>query len=402
MIKTAKRLKNIIPSATTKMMIKAKELKDQGVDVIDLSIGEPDFPTPEIIIDYAVAAMKEGFTKYTNFDGIPELKDAVITKFKRDNGFSYSREEVIITAGAKQAVFNALMATLEEGDEVIVLVPYWVAYPEIIKLTGATPVFAPLDPESGYSRTVEEIESYVTNETVAIVLNSPSNPTGALLGDNFIKELIELCRNKNILIVSDETYEQIVFDKKYKSIVTYDGDINTTLVINSMSKAYSMTGWRIGYAAGPKELIKKMVQVQAQSTSCPNSIAQKASIDAIIGDQSMVIKMRDEYKRRRDFVNSELSKIPDISLHKPDGALFVFPDVSSYYGFNQNGKTIDNSVDFSEFLIDRFNLVTVPGAAFGCDKNIRISYAASMPVIREGIQRFKKALKTIREQAHEL
>ena len=402
MIKTAKRLKNIIPSATTKMMIKAKELKDQGVDVIDLSIGEPDFPTPEIIIDYAVAAMKEGFTKYTNFDGIPELKDAVITKFKRDNGFSYSREEVIITAGAKQAVFNALMATLEEGDEVIVLVPYWVAYPEIIKLTGATPVFAPLDPESGYSRTVEEIESYVTNETVAIVLNSPSNPTGALLGDNFIKELIELCRNKNILIVSDETYEQIVFDKKYKSIVTYDGDINTTLVINSMSKAYSMTGWRIGYAAGPKQLIKKMVQVQAQSTSCPNSIAQKASIDAIIGDQSMVIKMRDEYKRRRDFVNSELSKIPDISLHKPDGALFVFPDVSSYYGFNQNGKTIDNSVDFSEFLIDRFNLVTVPGAAFGCDKNIRISYAASMPVIREGIQRFKKALKTIREQAHEL
>ena len=402
MIKTAKRLKNIIPSATTKMMIKAKELKDQGVDVIDLSIGEPDFPTPEIIIEYAVAAMKEGYTKYTNFDGIPELKDAVITKFKRDNGFSYSREEVIITAGAKQAVFNALMATLEEGDEVIVLVPYWVAYPEIIKLTGATPVFAPLDPESGYSRTVEEIESYVTNETVAIVLNSPSNPTGALLGDNFIKELIELCRNKNILIVSDETYEQIVFDKKYKSIVTYDGDINTTLVINSMSKAYSMTGWRIGYAAGPKELIKKMVQVQAQSTSCPNSIAQKASIDAIIGDQSMVIKMRDEYKRRRDFVNSELSKIPDISLHKPDGALFVFPDVSSYYGFNQNGKTIDNSVDFSEFLIDRFNLVTVPGAAFGCDKNIRISYAASMPVIREGIQRFKKALKTIREQAHEL
>ena len=402
MIKTAKRLKNIIPSATTKMMIKAKELKDQGVDVIDLSIGEPDFPTPEIIIDYAVAAMKEGFTKYTNFDGIPELKDAVITKFKRDNGFSYSREEVIITAGAKQAVFNALMATLEEGDEVIVLVPYWVAYPEIIKLTGATHVFAPLDPESGYSRTVEEIESYVTNETVAIVLNSPSNPTGALLGDNFIKELIELCSNKNILIVSDETYEQIVFDKKYKSIVTYDGDINTTLVINSMSKAYSMTGWRIGYAAGPKELIKKMVQVQAQSTSCPNSIAQKASIDAIIGDQSMVIKMRDEYKRRRDFVNSELSKIPDISLHKPDGALFVFPDVSSYYGFNQNGKTIDNSVDFSEFLIDRFNLVTVPGAAFGCDKNIRISYAASMPVIREGIQRFKKALKTIREQAHKL
>ena len=220
------------------------------------------------------------------------------------------------------------------------LLQYWFACAKRIKVTVATTVFAPLDPESGYSRTVEEIESYVTNETVAIVLNSPSNPTGALLGDNFIKELIELCRNKNILIVSDETYEQIVFDKKYKSIVTYDGDINTTLVINSMSKAYSMTGWRIGYAAGPKQLIKKMVQVQAQSTSCPNSIAQKASIDAIIGDQSMVIKMRDEYKRRRDFVNSELSKIPDISLHKPYGALFVFPDVSSVQCFNQNGKKI--------------------------------------------------------------
>ena len=192
MIKTAKRLRNIIPSVTTEMMIKAGELKDQGVDVIDLSIGEPDFPTPELIIEYAVTAMKEGFTKYTNFDGIPELKDAVITKFKRDNGISYSREEVIITAGAKQAVFNALMATLEEGDEVIVLVPYWVAYPEIIKLTGATSVFVPLDPESGYSRSVEKIESYVTNKTVAIILNSPSNPTGALLEDNFIRDLIKL------------------------------------------------------------------------------------------------------------------------------------------------------------------------------------------------------------------
>lgn len=397
MIKTAKRLRNIIPSATTEMMIKAGELKDQGVDVIDLSIGEPDFPTPELIIEYAVTAMKEGFTKYTNFDGIPELKDAVITKFKRDNGISYSREEVIITAGAKQAVFNALMATLEEGDEVIVLVPYWVAYPEIIKLTGATSVFVPLDPESGYSRSVEKIESYVTNKTVAIILNSPSNPTGALLEDSFIRDLIKLCSNNNILIISDETYEQIVFDRKYKSITAYDGDISNKLTINSMSKTYSMTGWRLGYAAGPQQLIKKMVQVQAQTTSCPNSIAQKASIDAINGDQSMVIEMREEYKKRRDFVYSELSKIPDIFLYKPDGALFVFPDVSGYYGFNQNGKTIDNSVDFSEFLMDQFKLVVVPGAAFGCDKNIRISYATSMPIIIEGIHRLKKALIKIRD-----
>ena len=306
MIKTAKRLRNIIPSATTEMMIRARELKDQGVDVIDLTIGEPDFPTPDLIIEYAVTAMKEGFTKYTNFDGIPELKDAVITKFKRDNGITYSREEVIITAGAKQAVFNALMAILEEGDEVIVLAPYWVAYPEIIKLTGATPVFAPLDPGSGYSRTIKEIESFVTNETTAIVLNSPSNPTGALLADNFIRDLIELCSHKNILIISDETYEQIVFDKKYKSIAAYDGDISNKLTINSMSKTYSMTGWRLGYAAGPEQLIKKMVQIQAQSTSCPNSIAQKASINTIIGDQSMVIEMREEYKKRRDFVYSEL------------------------------------------------------------------------------------------------
>ena len=379
------------------MMIRAGELKAQGVDVIDLGIGEPDFPTPEIITEYAVAAMKEGFTKYTNFDGLPELKDAVIMKLKRDNGISYSREEVIITAGAKQAVFNAFMATLEEGDEAIVPVPYWVAYPEIIKLTGATPVFAPLDPNAGYSRTVEEIESYVTDKTAAIVLNSPSNPTGALLDDNFIKELIEVCGNSNILIVSDETYEQFVFDKNYKSIAAYDGAIGNTLTVNSMSKTYSMTGWRIGYAAGPEELIKKMVQVQAQSTSCPNSIAQKASIDALIGDQSMVIEMREEYKRRRDFVYSELSDIPDISLHKPDGALFVFPDVSSYYRFNHNGKTIDNSVDFAEFLLDEFKLVIVPGAAFGCDNNIRFSYAASMNVIKEGIQRFKEALRAIRK-----
>ena len=397
MIKTSNRLQNILLSATSEMMIKAGKLKAQGVDVIDLSIGEPNFQTPELITKYAVAAMKEGFTKYTNFDGLPELKDAVITKFKRDNGISYNREEVIITAGAKQAVFNALMATLEEGDEAIILVPYWVAYPEIVKLTGATPVFAPLDSKSGYSRTVEVIESYVTNKTAVIVLNSPSNPTGALLEDNFIKGLIEVCNNNNILIVSDETYEQFVFDNEYKSIAAYESANNNTLTVNSMSKTYSMTGWRIGYAAGPGELIKKMVQVQAQSTSCPNSIAQKASIDTIIGDQSMVIEMREEYKRRRDFVYSELSDIPDISLHKPDGALFAFPDVSSYYGFNHNGKTIENSVDFAEFLMDKFQVVVVPGAAFGCDENIRISYAASMNIIEEGIHRLKEALTDIRE-----
>jgi len=379
------------------MMIKARELQAPGVDVIDLSIGEPNFPTPQLITSYAVTAMKEGFTKYTNFDGLPELKDAVILKLKRDNGISYSREEVIITAGAKQAVFNSLMATLEEGDEAIVPVPYWVAYPEIIKLTGATPVFVPLDPNAGYSRTVKEIESYVTDKTVAIVLNSPSNPTGALLEDNFIKDLIKICINKNILIVSDETYEQFVFDKNYKSIAAYDSAMGNTLTVNSMSKTYSMTGWRIGYAAGPIELIKKMTQIQAQSTSCPNSIAQKASIDAIRGDQSMVTEMREEYKKRRDFVYSELSDIPDISLNKPDGAFFAFPDVSRYYRFMHNGKTVDNSVDFAEFVMNEFKLVLVPGAAFGCDDNIRISYAASMNLIEEGIHRFKEALKAIRK-----
>jgi len=397
MIKIANRLQNILTSATTEMMIKAANLKAQGVDVIDLSIGEPSFQTPEIITEYAVAAMKEGYTKYTNFDGLPELKDAVIAKFKRDNGLSYSREEVIITAGAKQAVFNAFMATLEEGDEAIIPVPYWVAYPEIVKLTGATPVFVPLDPNAGYSRTVKAIESYVTDKTVAIVLNSPSNPTGALLEDNFINGLIEVCNENNILIVSDETYEQIVFDKKYKSIAAYENAMNNTLTVNSMSKTYAMTGWRLGYAAGPEELIKKMVQVQAQSTSCPNSIAQKASIDTISGDQSIVTEMREEYRRRRDFVYSELSGIPDTSLHKPDGALFAFPDVSRYYGFDHNGKTIENSVDFAEFLMDEFKVVVVPGAAFGRDENIRISYAASMDIIEEGIRRLKEALKHIRE-----
>lgn len=397
MIKTAKRLQNISLSATTEMMIKAANMKAQGVDVIDLSIGEPSFQTPEMITEYAVAAMKEGYTKYTNFDGLPELKDAVIAKFKRDNGLSYSREEVIITAGAKQAVFNAFMATLEEGDEAIIPVPYWVAYSEIVKLTGATPVFVPLDPNAGYSRTVKAIESYVTDKTVAIVLNSPSNPTGALLEDNFINGLIEVCNENNILIVSDETYEQIVFDKKYKSIAAYENAMNNTLTVNSMSKTYAMTGWRLGYAAGPEELIKKMVQVQAQSTSCPNSIAQKASIDTISGDQSMVIEMKEEYRRRRDFVYSELSGIPDISLHKPDGALFAFPDVSRYYGFDHNGKRIENSVDFAEFLTDEFKVVVVPGAAFGRDENIRISYAASMDIIEEGIHRLKVALTHIRD-----
>ena len=395
MVKLADRLDKIKPSKTMEVMALAKDLKAQGVDIVDLGAGEPDFPTPEYIRDLATEAMAAGYTKYTKVDGIPELKEAIAVKLKRDNNLSYSAEQIIVTSGAKQAIYNAMMAVVNEGDEVIILSPYWVSFPEIVKLADGEPVFAELDPKADYRRTLKPFEDFVTDKTVAVILNSPSNPVGSLLNDEFIADVIEIAREKDLLIISDETYERITFENKYKSIAAYEGGIDVTLTVNSMSKTYSMTGWRLGFAAGAKELIKAMSKIQSQTTSNANSMTQKASVETLKGDQSVAEMMRNKYWERRDVVYEGLSKLPGIEGNKPEGSFFIFPDVSSFYGKSVNGQSINGSVEFAEFLIEHAKVIVIPGEAFGSDNNVRISFAAPKKEIEKGIKRIGEALSLL-------
>ncbi|MCH8271633.1 MAG: pyridoxal phosphate-dependent aminotransferase [Candidatus Marinimicrobia bacterium] len=395
MVKLADRLDKIKPSKTMEVMALAKDLKAQGVDIVDLGAGEPDFPTPEYIRDLATEAMAAGYTKYTKVDGIPELKEAIAVKLKRDNNLSYSAEQIIVTSGAKQAIYNAMMAVVNEGDEVIILSPYWVSFPEIVKLADGEPVFAELDPKADYRRTLKPFEDFVTDKTVAVILNSPSNPVGSLLNDEFIADVIEIAREKDLLIISDETYERITFENKYKSIAAYEGGIDVTLTVNSMSKTYSMTGWRLGFAAGAKELIKAMSKIQSQTTSNANSMTQKASVETLKGDQSVAEMMRNKYWERRDVVYEGLSKLPGIEVNKPEGSFFIFPDVSSFYGKSVNGQSINGSVEFAEFLIEHAKVIVIPGEAFGSDNNVRISFAAPKKEIEKGIKRIGEALSLL-------
>ena len=395
MVKLADRLDKIKPSKTMAVMALAKDLKAQGVDIVDLGAGEPDFPTPEYIRDLATTAMADGYTKYTKVDGIPELKEAIAVKLKRDNNLSYSAEQIIVTSGAKQAIYNAMMAVVNEGDEVIILSPYWVSFPEMVKMADGEPVFAELDPKADYRRTLKPFEDYVTDKTVAVILNSPSNPVGSLLDDDFIADVIKTAREKDLLIISDETYERITFENRYKSVAAYEGGIDVTLTVNSMSKTYSMTGWRLGFAAGAKELIKAMSKIQSQITSNANSIAQKASVETLKGDQSVAEMMRNKYWERRDVVYEGLSKLPGIEVNKPEGSFFIFPDVSDFYGKSVNGKSINGSVEFAEFLIEHAKVIVIPGEAFGSDNNVRISFAAPKKEIEKGIERIGKALSLL-------
>lgn len=395
MIKLSDRINNIQPSKTMAVMAMAADLKSKGVDLIDLGAGEPDFPTPEHIRILGRDAMEAGYTKYTKVDGIVELKEAIAAKFERDNGLKYSLDEITVTGGAKQAIFNGIMATINPGDEVIIPAPYWVSFPEIVKMADGVPVIVQLDPNNSYRSTEEPFESYITDKTTTVILNSPSNPVGSLLDDDFIVDVINAAQKHNLLIISDETYERITFDRAYKSIASYDGGFDLTLTVNSMSKTYSMTGWRIGFAGGEENLIKAMGKIQSQSTSNANSIAQKASAGALNGDQSVVVSMKNAYMERRDLIYKGLSELPGVEVVKPEGTFFIFPDISSFFGKSANGKAINNSTDISEYLVEQAKVVVIPGVAFGSDNNIRISFAASNEVLTEGVTRIGDALNLL-------
>ncbi len=379
------RIQKLRPSATLAINAKAIELKNQGIDILKFGTGEPDFDTPEHIKQAAKQALDDGFTKYTNATGIPELKSAVCDKFKRDNNISCVPEEVIISVGGKQALYNIFMALLNSGDEVLLPSPYWVSYADMILVCEGAIKTIDTRPNR-FKLTADMVEQAITPKTKALVLNSPSNPTGMVIEKEEIIKITELAQKHKFYVISDEVYEYFLYDgKKHFSIASIPEMKNWAFTVNAVSKTYSMTGWRIGYMTGPKELIKPMSSLQSHSTSNPCSIAQKAALAAITGPQDSVVQMVSEFEKRRDFVHEAFNKIPGFKLEKPEGAFYAFPDISG------TGK---DSFELTELLMEKARVAVVPGGAFGDEGNqfIRFSFASSMADIQEGMKRIEEAL----------
>ena len=395
-MKLSKRVSSIKPSPTLEITERAAVMKAEGIDIIGFGAGEPDFDTPEHIKKAAVDALKKGYTKYTPVSGVNALKDAIIAKLQRDNRLTYNREEVIVSCGAKHTLYNLAQAMFEYGMEVIIPAPYWVSYPDIVLLAGGTPVFVNTTEEEGFLLSAEKFEGAITKRTKALILNYPSNPTGATYDLDTLEEIAKIAIKHNIYVISDEVYEKILYtDFHHISIASFNEKIKElTILVNGLSKAYSMTGWRLGYAAGQKELISAMNNIQSQSTSNPTSFAQYGGVDALNGSQDEVIKMKDEFKKRRDYIVRRLNKIRGLSCFNPAGAFYVFPKISSYYGKSFKGHTIRNSIDMSDYLLREGRVSVVPGAAFGADDYLRLSYATSMKNIEEGLSRIEDAKKS--------
>jgi len=381
-------LKRIKPSPTIAVTQKARELKAAGKDVIGLGAGEPDFDTPENIKQAAIDAINRGDTKYTAVDGTPELKKAIVNKFKRENNLEYSTNEITVGTGGKQVIYNALMATLNKGDEVIIPAPYWVSYPDMVLLAGGNPKILKCNENDGFKLTPKNLKKAITKKTKWLILNSPSNPTGASYTKEEIEALSEvLIKNKNVHILSDDIYEHITYDNfNFFTIAQVSKLKNRTLTMNGVSKSYAMTGWRIGYAAGPKEIIKAISKIQSQSTSNPSSVSQAAAVEALNGNQDFIQKRSDAFKERRDFVVNSLNNIKGLSCLKPNGAFYVFPSCKKLLGKKTKLKT---DSDFVEKLLEKANVAVVQGSAFGLDGYFRISYATSMEKLKIAMERIK-------------
>ncbi len=396
-MKLATRVTKIKPSPTLAVTMRARALQAQGKDIIGFGAGEPDFDTPENIKQAAIRAIQEGFTKYTPVGGIDELKDAVITKLERDNGLSYRRSQIVASCGAKHTLYNIAQALFEKGDEVIIPAPYWVSYPDIVLLAGAKPVIVHTTTSANFKLTPERLEKAIGKKTRAVVINSPSNPTGATYSLKELEGLAEVILAKGILAISDDIYEKILYDGlPFHNIANVsDAMKERCIVVNGVSKAYAMTGWRIGYAAGPEKVISAVTEMQSQSTSNATSISQKASVEALAGDQRAVSVMTAEFEKRRNYIVDRLNRIRGISCMKPPGAFYVFPRVSRLYGTGYRDQKIANSVDLSEFLLEEGGVAVVPGSAFGNDRHIRLSYATSMKNIEEGVRRIKAVVEKL-------
>ena len=391
-------LKRIKPSPTIAVSTKARELKAAGKDVIGLGAGEPDFDTPQNIKEVAIKAIKDGDTKYTAVDGTPALKKAIVEKFKRENNLDYLGDQITVGAGGKHVIYNAMMATLNEGDEVIIPAPYWVSYPDIVLLTGAKPVIIKCSEDQGFKLKPKDLENTITNKTKWLILNSPSNPTGASYSENEIRNLAEvLKKNSNVHILSDDIYEHVSYEGfKFFTIAQIPELKERVLTMNGVSKSYAMTGWRIGYAAGPKEIIKAIAKIQSQSTSNPSSVSQAAAVEALSGKQDFISERSKAFQERRDFVVSELNKINGINCLKPEGAFYVFPSCKELIGKkDKNGKKLENDTDFVQSLLENNNVAVVQGSAFGLEGLFRISYATSMENLEKAMSRIKEFCESL-------
>ncbi|HYA87277.1 MAG TPA: pyridoxal phosphate-dependent aminotransferase [Nitrospirota bacterium] len=394
----AKRAQAIQPSPTLAMAAKAKAMKAQGIDVVDFGVGEPDFDTPENVKQAGIKAIQMGFTKYTPAGGTDELKDAIIDKLKKDNGLQYEKSQILVSCGAKHSLYNIAEALFDPGDEVIIPSPYWVSYPDQVLLKDATPVIVETTEEEGFKISAKKLAKAITNKTKALVLNSPSNPTGLAYDKKALEDIAALAVQKNIYVISDEIYEKLIYDGfTHTSIASLGQEIKSrAIVVNGVSKSHAMTGWRIGYAAGPKDVITAMTNIQSQSTSNPSSISQKAAVEALRGPQEFIRTMNAEFATRRTYMIDRLNKMKGVSCLMPVGAFYAFPRVSALFGKSLNGKVIKSSADFAALLLDEAKVALVSGDAFGADAYIRLSYATSREIIEKGLDRIEKIINMLK------
>ena len=394
----AKRVSKINPSFTLQMATKAADMRSKGIDVINFSVGEPDFNTPKHIRDAAKKALDEGYTKYTAGPGMLELREAICEKLDRENGLSYESKNILVSNGEKQSLYNACQAIFNPDESVIVFSPYWVSFPEFVKMAEAKPVLVDTIPDKNFEPDFDDLKSKINSSIKGVIINSPSNPTGGVWRDAAIIELLKLAKKHGWIVISDECYERLVYDGNFTSAEKLNKTHNigaTVLTCMSLSKTYAMTGWRIGYAAGPEDIIKAMSKIQGQATSCANSIGQKASIEALLGDQQCVEDMKKSFLKRRDLIVKLLNELPGVKCPVPNGAFYVFPDFSHYLNREANGKLLKDTFDISEYILDAVQVVTVPGDGFGSSGHIRFSYATSSKIIKEGMRRVKNALEII-------
>ncbi|MGH7774733.1 MAG: pyridoxal phosphate-dependent aminotransferase [Candidatus Binatia bacterium] len=396
-MKVSERTKVIKPAVTLAIAAKAQKLREQGVDLVNFSAGEPDFDTPEHIKEAAVQALRKGMTKYTDVRGIEPLREAIVEKYQRDHGLSYDKEEVLVSCGAKHAIYNVFQAILNDGDEVLIPAPYWVSYPAIALLAGGIPRIVPTKEENGFRMTPEELRSSLTSKTRAFILNSPCNPTGATYGRDDLKGLSRILEQHDCLIISDDIYEKIVYDGlHFQNIVTINPKLrDRTIIVNGVSKTYAMTGWRIGYAIGPAPAISAAAKIQSQSTSNPTSIAQAAALEALRGPQDTVAEMVREFQKRRDAIVKNLNAMEGIRCFNPQGAFYVFPNIRPLLGKKLMGKKIESSCDLAELLLDEARVAAVPGEDFGSAENIRFTYATSLKEVEKGCERIEAAIKKL-------
>jgi aspartate aminotransferase len=394
-MKVSKRAQNVPPSATIAVTARAKQLKAQGVDVVGFGAGEPDFDTPDYIKDAAIEALKKGHTKYTAAAGIVELRTAIAEKFEKENGLKYSPDQIIVNMGGKHSVYEAMQAVLNPGDEVVLQTPYWVTYPEAVKLADAVAKVIQTDKNNDYKITPQQLKSAITKRTAMLVINSPNNPGGFTYTPDELAELAKVLEGTNVVVLSDEIYEKLLYgDTKFVSFASLSEDAyNRTLTLNGFSKTFSMTGWRLGYTAGPLDVIKAMGRLQSHMTQNAVTFGQYAAIAALKGPTEEVVeKMRAEFERRGKYMAERLNSIKGIECPQPTGAFYCFPDVSSHYGRNISGTKITASMDFAEALLEQANVALVPGLPFGCDNNVRLSFACSMEQIEKGLDRLEKWL----------